>query len=102
MESTSGRDAFRWIRAARDAPATGSRKAILLALASRANDRGECWPSVKTLARDAGVSERTAQRTLRELAIDGWIEVRERPPGPGRRQGANRYRLRSMGDTVTP
>ena len=102
MDSTSGRHAFRWIRLAREAPLTGARKAVLFALASRANDRGECWPSVKTLVRDAGVSERTVQRTLRELAIDGWIEVRERPPGPGRRQGANRYRVRPMGVTVTP
>lgn len=91
--STAPTDGFKWIRFARDAPVSGPRKSVLFALASRSNATGECWPSVRTLARDAGVSERGARYALRELTADGWIEVRERPPGPGRRQGANRIRL---------
>ena len=40
-----------------------------------------CWPTVKTLAKDAGVSSITIQRALKELADRGVIVRRERFEG---------------------
>jgi hypothetical protein len=43
-------------------------KAILYALASRADSNGECWPSIATLCRDSGLTERAVQHHLGLLA----------------------------------
>lgn len=52
-------------------PAT--RRLILLALADIANDEGEGWPSIETLARRASCSRSAAENSLRALAEDGII-----------------------------
>ena len=67
---------------------TGTRKLVLLALADAANQEGLCWPSMKTIARMAGCSERRAQEHIGVLEEAGWIE---RIPQPGR---ANWYRVK--------
>lgn len=41
-------------------------KLVLLALADCANDDGHCWPSIATIARKSGVSERSVQRAIRK------------------------------------
>lgn len=68
---------------------TGGNLLLLLALADYANDRGECWPSVETLARKARVTDRHARRILRELVDAGEIEIKE---GGGRNR-VNLYRI---------
>jgi hypothetical protein len=65
---------------------TGSatRKAVLLALANRANhDTGECYPSIARLARETEMHPRTVQRALNDLIDGGWIarETRTRENG---------------------
>jgi DNA-binding transcriptional ArsR family regulator len=55
-------------------------KAILYALASRANEKGECWPSVKTLCRDSGLAERTVQTHLQSL-VDQQLVLRDERRG---------------------
>lgn len=52
--------------------------AVLLAVAGFANEAGgESFPSRETIAREAGVSEATAKRTLRWASATGWLaEVR--------------------------
>lgn len=59
--------------------AEGRERLVLLSLANHAGrDEWECWPSVATIAREARVSVRTAQRSLRLLEEQGHIEVAER------------------------
>jgi len=44
-------------------------KLVLLALADCANDEGHCWPSIATIARKSGVSERSVQRAIRHAEM---------------------------------
>lgn len=53
-------------------------KLVLVALANRANDAGECWPSVGTLTDETGLSERAVQNALAALEACGAIDRRER------------------------
>ena len=63
---------------------------VLLALSDFANDRGSCWPSVKTIAAKARLSSpRAAQKVIRRLEARGWITV---DLGNGR-HGCNTYHL---------
>lgn len=57
---------------------TGNAQAhlVLLAVARCANwETGECWPGVKTVAKMAKCSERTARSYLAKLEADGFIET---------------------------
>lgn len=52
-----------------------SAKGLFMILAAHANKQGWCWPSVKTLAAHAGMSERSVEthlRTLRDLGLVAW------------------------------
>jgi len=70
--------------------AAGADRLLLLAIADHANDDGgDAWPSVPTLARKTGTSERTVQRGLSRLEAGGHLAV-ERCAGRG---GTNRYRV---------
>lgn len=62
---------------------------VMLALADYANDAGECWPSIKSIAEKARMTERGVQRILRELEAEKWIETDH---GNGR-HGCNKYRI---------
>ncbi len=48
-------------------------KQIMFYLINRANSEGTCFPSVKTIANDCGVSTRTVQRTVSILVDAGFI-----------------------------
>jgi hypothetical protein len=41
-------------------------------------DTGEAWPSVATIGRCAGMSERHARRAIAQLHAAGWLRVRAR------------------------
>lgn len=62
----------RWWDAVASTTTTPSERAVLAALARRADwsNGGSAYPSVKTIAADAGLSERAAQYALRSLACD--------------------------------
>ena len=42
-------------------------KAVYIYLRDRANVSGVCWPGIKTIARELGLSPRTVQRALADL-----------------------------------
>jgi Helix-turn-helix domain len=52
-------------------------KLVFLALADCANDEGIAWPSIATIARKTGVSERTVQRSIRVGEVSGLIRRTE-------------------------
>lgn len=71
--------------------ARGNDRLVLLALADQARDDSwSSWPSVRTIATKARVSERTVQRCIRALAADGHIVIIERSSSEGR-YATNRY-----------
>jgi hypothetical protein len=88
-----------------DVPLTGARKGVLIALANRANDAGECWPSLAGIALHAGTSERGAQKALRDLEQAGLIRTEQ---ATGRKSrytlaiGANTPERSSPPDDKTP
>jgi len=67
----------------------GNDMLLLLALADYANDHGECWPSVRTLAARMGLCERTIYKLISRAVRAGYITVVS-GGGKGR---SNRYRL---------
>jgi len=73
--------------------------ALLQYLAGRADEAGECWPLVATIATDLGLSDRQIRRTLDGLASGGWI-VRSRIGSHGQRR---LYKLNmSIHSTLAP
>jgi hypothetical protein len=82
---------------------TGAR-CVYLALQVRTDDNGLCWPSIETVANDAGLSRSATQRNVARLITTGFIGV-ERGGGRGH---TNLYRLtvevvpnRRVGATVS-
>ena len=66
-------------------------KLVLIALADRANDDGECWPSIQTLAEQCECHRRTVERALAKLEDVGAI-YRVNRYQEGRKQ-SNVYRI---------
>ncbi|MFI3326306.1 MAG: helix-turn-helix domain-containing protein [Clostridia bacterium] len=58
-------------------------KIVLINLKDRANKDGECWPAIKTIAKDTSLSVSTIKRALNDLIKQGYIvkEKRFRPNG---------------------
>lgn len=52
---------------------TAHQKLLLCYLAMRANSEAECWPSYATIARDCGISRRTAIKVVGELEDKGLL-----------------------------
>lgn len=59
-----------------DIPST--EKLVLLALADNANDDGECWPSIGTIADKTALSERTVHYAIKRLAQSGHLLIKNR------------------------
>ena len=53
-------------------------KAVYIYLRDRANISGVCWPGIKTIARELGLSPRTVQRALADLERRQLIEKQNR------------------------
>lgn len=51
-----------------------ARKMVFVKLCDNANDDGECWPSLATIAKHCEMSRRSAIRHIAKLAEDGFIE----------------------------
>ncbi|MEV4483625.1 helix-turn-helix domain-containing protein [Micromonospora coxensis] len=80
------------------AQVSGNELLVLLAIADHANDTGGgAWPSIKTLAAKARVSERTAQRVIGRLVAAQLVRV-DVAAGPN---GTNVYTV-LMGSLSTP
>jgi hypothetical protein len=72
---------------------------VLLSIANHSNEHGEnAWPHISTIAREAHVSERQAQRAIQELIgkqeLFVWLEA-----GPRR---SNVYQVLMKGDNLSP
>lgn len=57
----------------------GTSLKVYLAVAWRSKYKGECWPSVETLSKDTGVSERMVQYSTARLAALGLLTSEVRP-----------------------
>lgn len=53
-------------------------KAVYMYLLDRANNKGECWPAIPTIARELSLSRSTVQRALKELERHGLVSRSER------------------------
>lgn len=76
-----------WEKAATDDPST---LLVMLALADWSNDAGVCWPSMESIAEKCRISERQAQRIIKELETADLLEVTRRRG----RKHTNQYRLK--------
>jgi len=74
---------------------SGSAKLVAMALAKRAG-RGscECWPSIRTVCRDVGLSHVAVIRAIKELKNRGYIYTK---PGNSERR-SNTYSLQWLSD----
>jgi len=68
-------------------------KLVLLLLANRADEFGECWPTQARLALEANLSERSVRDQLKVLEDAGYIERDTKRLGHGRGSDT-RYRFR--------
>lgn len=67
-------------------------KQVMFYLINRANGEGTCFPSIKTIASDCGVSTRTIQRTMKVLLESGFVKKDSRFREKGS-QTSNLYTL---------
>ena len=52
--------------------------AVYIYLADRANEDGECWPAIPTIARELKLSQSTVRRALQDLRKEGLLETKQR------------------------
>ncbi len=72
-----------------DGPEAQGERFVLLALADYANDAGECWPAINSVARKCCLTERGVQKILRRLEDDGWLKT----VVGGGRHGCSKYTI---------
>lgn len=85
-------------------------KLVMLKFCDHANDDGIAWPSVAKLAQAACISERQAQRVMKRLAAEGYLEIvgnEKGGAGNSRVYRVKRERFlspleRGKGDKMTP
>ena len=65
---------------------------VYMYLKDRSNSAGSCWPGIKTIARELGLSPRTVQRALADLERRQLIEKQNRRRANGSLT-SNLYRL---------
>lgn len=80
--------------------ASGGDLLVLLALADHANEDGECWPGIASLASKTRMSERNVQRILRRLREAGELHVTQRPGKGWNSTSMYRFRLEA-GDKMS-
>ncbi len=73
----------------RHGPADRNDLLVLLAIADFADDEGYCWPSIKSLAQKARMTDRGVQKIVRRLEAQGLVSIET---GSGRRN-CNEYTL---------
>lgn len=68
-------------------------KTVYMYLKSMSASKGECWPGIKTIAADLGLSKSTVKRAIRDLEKHGYIEKETRHRDNGSFT-SNLYRLK--------
>ena len=58
---------------------------LYMYLCHRANSDGQCWPSVRRIAKDLSLSPSTVKRAIEDLTSHGYIKIEQR----FRKSGAN-------------
>ena len=81
---------------------SASEKAVLFVLANYADEHGKCWPSQRTVAAQACVSERTVRRVMADMEARSLIsrEMRSRHDG-SRQSDITILSLKSAPDTMS-
>lgn len=51
---------------------------VYIYLLDRANNDGECWPAIPTIASELKLSQSTVRRALRDLRKAGLLETEQR------------------------
>lgn len=67
-------------------------KTVYIYLKGRADPSGSCWPGIKTIAADLGLSRSTVKRALNELVQMGYLTKSARYRSNGSHT-SNLYRL---------
>lgn len=67
-------------------------KSVYMYLKDRADSEGRCWPAIKTIAKELGLSSSTVKRALDELCQAGLLTKESRWRENGGRT-SNLYRL---------
>ena len=65
-------------------------KTVYMYLKDRSNAEGECWPAIKTIARDTSMSVSTVKRAIEDLLQCGLLR-KERRFRENRGNTSNRY-----------
>ncbi|AZV94739.1 hypothetical protein CBF45_14285 [Bordetella sp. J329] len=81
---------FEWALSLRIKPVE---KLILLALVKKTRADGYSYPSIRTLAWECCVSERTVQRALKRFEANGWLRIEARWRDTNAGQSSNGYQL---------
>ena len=66
--------------------------AVYMYLKDRANQSGQCWPGLRTIARELHLSVSTVKRGIRELEQGGFLERNARWRENGGRT-SNQYQV---------
>jgi hypothetical protein len=94
-----------WMKAILGSPEHATLKLVACRLALYVNIKtGRCDPSYRTLARDVGVSERSAMRATADLEAGSWIKVERTAGGVragGQRGNTNKFVLLPPPERVT-
>lgn len=92
--------ALAWVFDAAPADLTMGQRLVLLSIANHADARGEnSWPSIATIAKEAGISERSVHDALRKLEAMDVIDREVNEGGNRKTQGnrrPNRYTILAM------
>ena len=93
------------IRATRDKKLRDNDRKVLIGLGYFANRAGVCWPSIKTIEQEIGLTDKTIMAAMELLVVSGY--VRRLTPGMFKqKRGAwgfsNRYQLLWNGDEKVP
>jgi len=65
-------------------------KTVYMYLKDRSNAQGECWPAIKTIARDTSMSVSTVKRAIEDLLKRGLLRKERRYRENGG-NSSNRY-----------
>ena len=77
-----------YINAVRSLPLSPGLQCLAYALASRANEQGSCYPSVRTISADTGLSRSTIFAHLKTLRDKGLLRVRSQFRANGGRKSS--------------
>lgn len=53
-------------------------KLVYMYLKDRANKEGQCWPAIRTIGKDIGLSRSTVKRALKELEQGSFLVKQSR------------------------